>query len=565
MATFFWIKLTQKKCRQGLDTILREQAMARISDQELTRIKQAVSLARLAENRGVVLKPHGNDLIGLCPFHEDREPSLIISPHKNLWHCLGACQAGGSVIDWVMKAEGVSFRHAVELLREGYSPVAVHPHKPVKDATVKILPNTLDTQAEDQTLLNQVVAYYHECLKQSPEALAYLEKRGLSREAIDHFTLGFANRSLGYRLPEKNRKEGAAIRGKLQRIGIMRASGHEHFNGAIIIPVRDARGNVTELYGRKINDNLRKGTPYHLYLPGPHQGVWNEEALAHSEEVILCESLIDALTFWCAGYRNVTSSYGVEGFNQDHWTAFKHHHVKRVLIAYDRDEAGEKAATTLAAKLIREGIDAYRIHFPKNMDANDYALKVQPAPKSLGLVIRKAHWLGQGQSPQRPTDEIVVKEIKPATKTETTPKPEHHENNPAFTGPAPPVLAHPCASVAMSSAQDTKPQEVLLAAVIPAALQVDIAAQIQDDAVIIALGDRRYRIRGLHKNLSHDQLKVNVLISRQDLIHVDILDLYIVKACVLWIKQASSELQIPEDVIKKDLGKVLLKLEALQE
>ena len=52
-----------------------------------------------------------------CPFHDDREPSLVMTPAKNLWHCLGACQAGGSVIDWVMRAEGVSFRHAVELLR----------------------------------------------------------------------------------------------------------------------------------------------------------------------------------------------------------------------------------------------------------------------------------------------------------------------------------------------------------------------------------------------------------------------------------------------------------------
>ena len=76
--------------------------MARIPDSELARLKQEVSLQRLAEARSVELRPHGADLIGLCPFHEDHEPSLVISPHKNLWHCLGACQAGGTVIDWVM-------------------------------------------------------------------------------------------------------------------------------------------------------------------------------------------------------------------------------------------------------------------------------------------------------------------------------------------------------------------------------------------------------------------------------------------------------------------------------
>jgi hypothetical protein len=95
----------------------RTRLMARVAEAELERLKADVSVQRLAEARGVALKKHGADLIGLCPFHNDKKPSLVISPGKNLWHCLGACQAGGSVIDWVMKAEGVNFRHAVELLR----------------------------------------------------------------------------------------------------------------------------------------------------------------------------------------------------------------------------------------------------------------------------------------------------------------------------------------------------------------------------------------------------------------------------------------------------------------
>lgn len=87
--------------------------MARIPDSELDRLKREVSLERLVEAQGIPLARHGADLLGLCPFHEDREPSLVVSPKKNLWHCLGACQTGGSVIDWVMRSRGVSFRHAV--------------------------------------------------------------------------------------------------------------------------------------------------------------------------------------------------------------------------------------------------------------------------------------------------------------------------------------------------------------------------------------------------------------------------------------------------------------------
>jgi DNA primase len=91
--------------------------MARIPDADIERLKQEFSWQRLVEAQGIELKRHGPDLLDLCPFHEDHEPSLVVSPKKNLWHCLGACQRGGSVIDWVMKRRGVSFRHAVELLR----------------------------------------------------------------------------------------------------------------------------------------------------------------------------------------------------------------------------------------------------------------------------------------------------------------------------------------------------------------------------------------------------------------------------------------------------------------
>ena len=90
--------------------------MARLSDETVTRIKQEIPLVRLIEAKGFELKPHGKDYAIHCPFHEnDRTPSLIISPDTNLFHC-PACGAKGSPIDWVMKTEGVSTRHALELL-----------------------------------------------------------------------------------------------------------------------------------------------------------------------------------------------------------------------------------------------------------------------------------------------------------------------------------------------------------------------------------------------------------------------------------------------------------------
>src|ERR1035441_3811725 len=88
------------------------------------RIKREISIQRLAEARGIKLTPSGKELIGLCPFHDDRNPSLNIDPVKNVWSCKGACGEGGDVIRWVERAEGRSFTHAVEMLKRGHFSLA---------------------------------------------------------------------------------------------------------------------------------------------------------------------------------------------------------------------------------------------------------------------------------------------------------------------------------------------------------------------------------------------------------------------------------------------------------
>jgi len=387
--------------------------MARIPENEIERLKNEVSVERLVESSGVTLKKSGKNFLGKCPFHDDAEPSLVVTSSKNLWHCF-ACQIGGGPIDWVIKMHGVSFRHAVELLK---SDLPLTASRAVKDGTVRKLPPPVVFDADDASLRLQVVGYYHETLKTAPEALAYLKSRGLDHpELIDTFKLGFANRTLGLRLPHKNRVAGSQIRARLQKTGLLRDTGHEYFNGSLVVPVFDESGNVTEIYGRKITGKLRDGTPKHLYLPkecrAASRGVWNLAALAASREIILTEALIDAMTFWCAGYRNVTSSYGTSGFTDDHIAAFKKYGTQRVLIAYDRDAGGDGAVPDLVEKLTAAGIECFRIQFPKGMDANEYAVKVLPAAKSLGVAIRKAVWLGKSLPPARTGGKAPEREIE---------------------------------------------------------------------------------------------------------------------------------------------------------
>jgi DNA primase catalytic core len=570
--------------------------MARIPAAELERLKEEIALVRLVESTGVELKAYGADRIGHCPFHTDKTPSLVVSPKKNLWHCLGACQTGGTVIDWVMQSQGVSFRHAVEILQEGHPLGAVvqGKHENVAErSTTQKLKSDIVTDVDDQALLTQVIDFYHETLKASPEVLDYLKQRGLHHAAlIDHFKLGFANRTLGYRLPAKNRKAGATLRGQLQRIGVIRSSGHEHFNGSLVIPVIDANGLIGEVYGRKVTPNLRKGTAQHLYLPGPHAGVFNLAAMHASKEIILCESLIDALTFWAAGFRNVTSSYGTAGFTREIKQVLIDHAIERVLIAYDRDAAGNNAADKLADELSDTGIACFRILFPKGMDANEYALKVTPATQSLSVAIRKAEWITSATAGHCVTAEpVAAPEVTTAMESASFTVDDNanvvnassSEMEDVSNAVAGDDVTHDSVMPSLVAAPLEAPsQEASPLPAAPASPADSVDVEQSGREAVIVLGDRCYRVRGFEKNLSFDQLRVNVLVSRMkamdesDLLarralpacnaafHVDTLDLYSARHRAAFIKQAALEIKVEEAVMRHDLGQVLLKLEALQ-
>ncbi len=574
--------------------------MAHIPESELTGLKQQVSLLHLVESSGIELKQHGKDYLGLCPFHDDKTPSLVISPDKNLWHCLGACSEGGDVIQWMMKRQGVSFRHAVALLKQDPAGLPV-PSSSVKRNTTAKHPVSLAAHPDDQKQLTIVIDYYHETLKQSPEALDYLKSRGLVHpELIDTFRLGYANRTLGYRLPEKNRKAGAEVRSQLQSIGLLRKSGHEHFSGSLVIPVLSPENVITEVYGRKIQGNkLRKGTPQHLYLPGTHAGVFNETALQASDEIIICESLIDALSFWVAGYRHVTASYGTSGFTEDHLIAFKKYSIKRVLIAYDRDEAGNKAAENLAGKLMAEGIECYRVLFPKDMDANSFAvqgctsvtggrksgetaLEIKPATKRLGELLRTAQWIGKGEEKAKgekvkeKNQEEQKKQAEPSFSSLAAGSAKIYQQVELFES-AEIIESVESADIAESveivkASETVEPTQSSLsespepthASPQPKPAE-EIKAEITAHEINMTFGDRHYRLRGLQKNQSLDVLKVNLLVRKEDAFHVDSLELYNAKQRATYIKVAGIELGVKDEVIKGDLGKVLLKCETLQE
>jgi hypothetical protein len=372
-------------------------------------------------------------------------------------------------------------------------------------STVTKLPSPLERTADDRELLERVVGFYHQTLKESAEALGYLERRGLMHpELVERFRLGYANRTLGYRLPAKNRQAGADIRGRLQRLGVLRSSGHEHLTGSLVIPIDDADGVAVQLYGRKIREDLRPGTPLHLYLPGAHRGVFNRQALKASREVIVCESLIDALSFWCHGQRHVTAAYGVEGFTAEHLAAFKEHGVERVLIAYDRDDAGDRAAAKLAERLQAEGIECFRVLFPAGMDANALAISTEDPAAALAEVLRAAEWMGSGPPSGRkmppvdiepaPAPPVPASAAPKATKSDVEAERAGVEERDVGERPGVSFLA-------------AQPPEPVLASPVPAGPPAGPSVQLAGEELRVGIDDRRWRVRGLAKVTSFEVLR----------------------------------------------------------
>ena len=261
----------------------------------------------------------------------------------------------------------------------------------------------------------------------------------------------------------------------------------------------------------------------------------------------------------------MTAAYGTQGVTGDHWEAFERYATERILIAYDRDEAGEHAAEKLAKQLAERGIGAYRIQFPKGMDANEYARKVQPAAQALSLVIRKALWVGQEGLPNgrgvEPTSAAV-----PASAAVPTPSGVSEAAKGKMIGPE---LADRVAEVATASppcVEAPAPVLPLAASPEPAPPVEPPEAEAHGEEVVMTIGDRRWRIRGIAKNTSFDALRVNVLVARDGAgFHVDTLDLYSARHRRAYLQEAAAELALEERIVKKDLGQVLLRLEALQE
>jgi len=328
---------------------------------EKDEIKSKVDIVLLFSQFGVNLTKKGKSFTGKCPWHQDNDPSLSVDREKGLYHCFG-CGESGDVFDLVEKMKGVGFREALEYLKPhvGMLPTNRPPTKtlPVKAETAPAEPVKDD---HPEITLSTVTEHYHKRFCETSEARAYLEKRGIkSPELMRRFQIGYADGTI-LSMVSNGQK------GKLKSLGILTKGGRELFTGSLTFPITDEAGHSVGLYARSIQD---KSKLKHLYLPGRHHGVFNRKASKAFNEIILTEGIIDALSLIALGFENAQACYGVHGFTEEHLAILREDRVKTVILAFDNDQAGQKASAELADKLVVEGFSVKRI-FPTSKDWNE--------------------------------------------------------------------------------------------------------------------------------------------------------------------------------------------------
>jgi hypothetical protein len=403
--------------------------------------------------------------------------------------------------------------------KENHEPQTAKPKKETAQT-----PLLLPSDADDQKLLAQVVEYYQRSLKNSTEALEYLRGRGITHgQAIEQFRIGYANRTLGLNLPDKNLKSGRELRARLEALNVFRAkTGHEHFNGCVVFPIfaPDGTRQIVDIYGSKIQGKrLKKDCLLDLHLNDQRRGVWNLEAFGgRGGEIIVCPSVFDALTFWCHGFRNVTSLFGNDAVTDDLLAAFKEFNIKRIMTSCEG----------ITPKLLEAGIDCFLLKFPTGLDANSYALQMKgDVSASLSAVIRKAEWIGNGKranaSVPAPPSPLPVIEAPAAQNIITLPDEDEEDDDDEGLEDAidEEELEEDDATVSPDAQEEApappQPSEEQVATPIPPAPQDIETEQSNDvrDEVVLNIGHRRYRIRGLSKNFSYDIMRVNLLASTE--------------------------------------------------
>ena len=402
----------------GLSPPYQEFPVPRHPDNSLSAIKNAVDIVALV-GESLTLRRVGNKYKALCPFHDDHNPSLELNPERQSYKCW-SCGAGGDIFDFVKNYEHVDFAEALRMLADRAGIVLEKPSPSAAAAS---------SRGPSKTELLEVNAWAEEvfagALRESSEALGYLESRGLSRASADQFRLGFAPMPRGWLLGLA-RKRGFGM-DLLEQAGLVgRGSDEggpvrERFRGRLIFPIHDDRGRAVGFGGRILPDAQRaieaQGRHVAKYLNTPETSLFHKRTLLYASDlaraasrqagwVAVVEGYTDVIAAHQVGLANVVGTLGT-ALGADHLRGLRRL-SECVVLVFDGDEAGQSAADRSLELFLGNELDLRVLTLPPDQDPCDFLLKRAPAHSaswSSGRPIpRRICWTGprRGSTSIRP-------------------------------------------------------------------------------------------------------------------------------------------------------------------
>ena len=363
--------------------------MSRISSESIERVRAAADVVEVVQGY-TELRRSGGRFVGRCPFHDERTPSFSVDPSEKLYYCFG-CQAGGDVFTFLQEKEGLEFRESVEQLADRYG---VELALEAADAGEVERRRERDRQYE---LLGKTAMFYARYLWDSDEAAkarAYLERRGLGRESLEHYGVGYApsawDRVLMSALQSGFTESELLAAGLAQR---SRQGGfYDRFRSRIMFPLRDARGRVLGFGARAMHENqlpkylntsetaiYRKGRSlFGLDLARPHA--------TREGRVIVVEGYTDVIALHQGGIENVVASMGTA--LTDEQVAELARLARVVLLAFDADRSGQEAMLRVQRAAAGRGIDLKVVRLLDDKDPCD--LLLEEGPDSFATRAREA-------------------------------------------------------------------------------------------------------------------------------------------------------------------------------
>lgn len=347
--------------------------MVRYSEELIEEIRSSNDIVDVI-SKYVTLKRSGRNFFGLCPFHKEKSPSFAVSPDKQIFHCFG-CEAGGNVIHFISKIEGLDFKDTLELLAN----------------RVNIELPTLDNLEDDKTArlklkvyeINKIAAeFYHENLYKptSKTAQEYIKKRKLDNRTLKAFLIGYAGNfnELYLLLKQKGYTEEEMLASSLvkrtENGGYM-----DSFRKRLMFPIQDVRERVIAFGGRVLDDSKPKyiNSPENIvYSKGRNLFGLNVAKKHDTKKIVIVEGYMDAISLYQRGITNVVASLGTAMTEAQ--GRLLRRYSEQVILGYDADGAGQAAILRGMEILQNLGCDIRVLQIEGAKDPDEYVLKYGP-------------------------------------------------------------------------------------------------------------------------------------------------------------------------------------------